>query len=222
MKGAPYPRGALIAAIDATGHAVARLVLNDALPDPGPPISIVAVELPGIWESYVGMNPRVGFGLRPLATPDVELACDVVELIAGPVATMLHRRGPAGLRIYRERHLQGETDPCSDGWDASAPLAKAEWLAGSAAREVYRAAWHVAVSLIEAEWLAIVKTAHVLRSRGRLSGREFEATWRGFRVSPVSRTAEAVRMKQAVFERELAAYLEWSRSLAGFGALTTS
>jgi len=186
-------------------HAIARFALDeDETHDPGPHLEFVSVIGDGRVRGRAMMQRRqhVRTPLAALAAAMAEggvaewlgprnAECDIIELLAGPVAEHRQRGGwlrPALMEPDVVRVTLELDDPQADVPDDSHNVRRSlDWLAPDDPAVALRDLWRRAFVLVEQEFSGILATARLLRTAGEIEGEEFEASWRACRPSEALR-----------------------------------
>lgn len=200
----------LVTAIHETAHCVARWVLDETSPVPGPAVKSVTVVPSADAVGLVVMQKRtaqfIALRLQPKDLPEElrdalagDLRCDVIEAMAGDLAAYRHRHGMlfaavAG-RSWISECIATEWSVADDFGDARRCI---DHLSFADRKPFLDAAWSDAASIVHGEWPAIVETASVLLSAETMDGAEIEGVWRR------RRRGEKARAKR------IAAYRAWA------------
>lgn len=176
-------------AVHEAGHAVARLVLDETLPQPGPMVKEVTVVRDEDRLGLARMDARAPLYLRghanhiPRAVLDQNIKFDIIEKLAGPIAEVRHRYGSIGPMFDKRPQMDFCLSRSEHVCDHSAARAQAEWLSPSDERALLEQAYDVACALVEREWIGIKAVARVVQAAGSLDGTQFEEAWLGRRQS---------------------------------------
>lgn len=189
-------------AIHESGHAIARLALNEACPYPGPRLKEITARPGGDYSGLTTSDARCRSfptlaqireevapgapdpaGLVAGAVRDCRL--DIVETWVGPLAEIGPRGGLLGSAVA---FLPGADQ---DG-DLGAIRHRLRWLGlgdGAEAEAECERLWWAALALVQAERAGILAVAKVLHREGTMDGEAFEAAWREVRPTVAQRMA---------------------------------
>jgi hypothetical protein len=173
-----YSQPKLWIAAHETGHAIARLVLNETIAA-GPTIWEVSLEADDDSIGHVKMRNRVD---RPGAEQLRDARLDIIETFAGPVAELRCHYGrwaPAfSWRDMIPRALAADPGDENDMGDVVWLL---DWIAPTDPTAELRRLWFEAVELVNAEWRGLLAMARIMQRDIRMYGDTFEEVWRGLR-----------------------------------------